>query len=81
MSYVCRPRCCLEAAGARLRLPLPNGVHREQRRGVFFSLLNRRRWRTGPGCTGQGFLSSQSVIFFGLSLLQAVMPPSPKRRR
>lgn len=27
MSHVCRPQCCLEAAGAGLRLPLPDGVH------------------------------------------------------
>lgn len=32
MSHVCRPRCYLWAAGARLGLSLPAGLHREERR-------------------------------------------------
>lgn len=32
MSHVCRPRCYLRAAGARLGLCLPAGLHREERR-------------------------------------------------
>lgn len=34
-----------------------------EERGGFFSLLNRGRWRTGPGWMGRAFLP-QSVIFF-----------------
>lgn len=69
MLRVCRPHCYLEALEAGLRLPLPDGVHSGGTRRVFLSLFSRGRWRMGPGCTGQGFIP-QSVIFFGLSLVQ-----------